>query len=594
MTDTRHRVCELSLFRHLDDAAKAGLAARFAKLGIERGRALVEEGDASGAMYVVLSGRFSVTRRDREHPIGEIGAGEPIGEIGFLTGSPRTATVTALRDSIVLKLDREHLDALAESDPRIWRAICADLAGRLATTTLAPPRPRRSAPRTIVLVPAGGSTLDGDLVSRLAAALAARGPTLVVDRSRPDFAALSEDALADNAMTERLNALEQGYAYVLMIADGTLTAWNRKIVHHADLVLAVGDFASDPALNETELFAARFLVPAARRLILAHDTRRTLSGTRRWLTGRQVAMHHHVARDDPEDFARVARFIGGAARGLVLAGGGALCVTHVGIYRALVESGFDFDIMGGTSGGSAMAAAFALRSPPEEIAEGVQEMFVRKGAMRRYTVPRYSLLDHTHFDRALKALYGERDIEDLWLPFYAVSTNLSRYGPHVHRSGPLWRTVRASASIPVMLPPVYTEDGEMLVDGSLVDNVPVEAMHELKSGPNVVVAFDGGQLERFDVAYDALPSRTELVRLAMTPWSRKEWPRAPGLATVLMRSLMANRHAFRERLKPDDLLLVPPIPAGVSFLDWHRQDELLDTGYRWARARLSEEPVAGR
>ncbi len=586
-------VSELSLFQHLDDAGKAEVAARFERLNIERGWALVEEGEPSEAMYVVLSGRFAVTRRDRGHPISEIGAGQPIGEIGFLTGSPRIATVVALRDSIVLKLDRLHLEALADRDPSIWRAISTYLATRLAATTLAPPQPRHSAPRTILITAAGGAALDSGIMQLVTAAFAARAPTLVIDSTRHDASGRGDCTLDDAAMTEWFNALEAGHTYVLMIADPTLTAWNRKIIHHADLMLAAGSFDSDPAPNATEELAARFLPASARRLVLVHDTRTVVSGTERWLAPREVVMHHHAALDDAEDFARIVRFIDGTARGLVLAGGGALCVTHVGAYKALLEAGYSFDIMGGTSGGSAMAAAFALRSPPDDVVRGVHEMFVARRAMHRYTLPRYSLLDHTHFDRELRTLYGDTAIEDLWLPFFAVSTNLSRYAPHVHRRGALWRAVRASASIPVMLPPVYTEDGEMLVDGSLVDNVPVAAMHQLKSGPNVVVAFDGGQLQRFDVAYDDLPSRAELVRLAMTPWSRKALPDAPGLASVLMRSLMANRHAFHKHLKTDDLLLVPPIPAGVGFLDWHRHADMLEAGYEWARVRLEDE-AAGR
>lgn len=585
-------VSELPLFRHLDDAGKAEVAERFERIGIQRGFTLVAEGEQSDSMYVVLSGRFSVTRRDRDHPISEIGVGQPIGEIGFLTGSARIATVTALRDSIVLKLDRQKLEALEASDPAIWRAISNYLATRLADTTLAPPKPPNSAPRTILLAAAGDTVLDSGLIHLVTTAFAARAPTLVVNSEMYNSVGSGDCSPDDLAMTERFNALEAAHTYVLMIADPSLTAWNRKIIHHADLMLAAGSFDTDPTPNATEVFAAGFLPPSARRLLLVHDTRRVAHGTRGWLSPREILMHHHAARDDIEDFARIVRFIDGTARGLVLAGGGALCVTHVGLYKTLVEAGYSFDIMGGTSGGGAMAAAFALGAQPEDVSRSVHDMFVKRRAMRRFTFPRYSVLDHTHFDRELKALYGETNIEDLWLPFFAVSTNLSRYARHIHLRGPVWRAVRASASIPVLLPPVYTEQGEMLVDGSLVDNVPVTPMHQLKSGPNIVVAFDGGQIERFDVAYDQLPSRAELLRRAMTSRFQGALHKAPGPVNVLMRSLMANRHKFREELEADDLLLVPPIPTGIGFLDWHRHDDLLEAGYEWARTQLKSTAAA--
>ena len=184
-------------------------------------------------------------------------------------------------------------------------------------------------------------------------------------------------------------------------------------------------------------------------------------------------MHHHVALDEPGDIERLYRFVNGTALGLIACGGGAYCAAHVGLYKALLQSGLAFDIMGGTSGGGAMTAAFAMGTDPDDVDRATHEIFVTNKAMRRYTWPRYSLLDHTHFDRQLANHYAGIDIEDLWIPYFAVSTNLSSYDLHRHRRGDLWAAVRATGSIPVLLPPYYTEDGHMLVDGAIMDNVPV-------------------------------------------------------------------------------------------------------------------------
>ena len=243
--------------------------------------------------------------------------------------------------------------------------------------------------------------------------------------------------------------------------------------------------------------------------------------------------------------------------------------------------------MGGTSAGSALAAAFALGAAPEAIDRAIGDIFVANRSFRRYTLPRYSLVDHTHFDRHLVRHFGEIDIEDLWIPYFAVSTNLSTYDLHRHRRGPLWAAIRASAAIPVLLPPYYTRDGHMLVDGCLLDNVPIRVMHEIKSGPNVVVSFRVPDLERFEVDYDTLPSRTALLGILANPLRYKELPRAPGLHTVLLRSLMTNRQDFKRHLTRDDLVLVPPVPADMGLLDWHRHTELMETACSWAREELA-------
>ena len=120
----------------------------------------------------------------------------------------------------------------------------------------------------------------------------------------------------------------------------------------------------------------------------------------------------------------------------------------------------------------------------EHLERGTHEIFVRSRSFRRPTWPRYSLLDHKAFDRALAEQYGpDCRIEDCWRPFAAVATNLSTHDLELIRTGPLWQAVRASSAIPGLLPPFYTPEGAMLVDGCLIDNVPLASMHQLKSGP---------------------------------------------------------------------------------------------------------------
>lgn len=578
----------IEIFAQLDAAEMTELAARFETRSLKRGETVIRQGEPADALYIVVSGRFSVTRTDRRMPIAEIGPDQPIGEIGFITHTDsRTATVTAMRDSIVLRLDRKDFEQLTRKHPMIWRSLAMTLAGRLAATTAAAPAPPDPRPRTIAIIRAGDSPQPMAFYLKMATIFEAAGKTLVLDsQSAPD--AVKVGARTESAAATRaLNALEAGADFVLFLADPEPTAWSEKVIRHADLVLSVGEHDANHTVNGLELLAAKFLTPDAVRLVLLHPRRERVSGTCRWLADRNVAMHHHVAMNDPKDFARLFRFIAGEARGFVACGGGALCAAHIGIYRALIERGYEFDIMGGTSAGSAMVAAFALGSSPAEINAAIHDIFVANRAMKRYTLPRYSLLDHTHFDAQLRRYFGGIDIEDLWLPFYSVSTNLSSYRLHVHRLGDLWTAVRASASIPVLLPPIYTRDGEMLVDGALLDNVPIGAMHDLKSGPNVVVSFQLPEMERFNVDYDALPTRAMLMRSTMNPLRRAKLPEAPGLATVLMRSLMANRQDYQRHIGSDDILLVPPIPADIGFLDWHRHDELVQAGYDWTLGELA-------
>jgi NTE family protein len=579
---SEHGLDAVEIFADLAPEERARLAAELDTLALKRGDILVRQGETADALYIVVTGRFIVTLPGSRQPIAEVGPGQPIGEIAFLAGGVRTATVAALRDSLVLRLDRADFEALSAKSPSIWRTLTVTLARRVAEANVSRPPAPDPRPRTVALIRAGDSALPAAFIERLLAAFARTSRALLVDAAAAKEVLPAGTQLDSAEATRALNALEGRTDTVLFLAETELTPWSEKAIRQADLVLAVGWHATGARPNPLERLAAELLPPDAQRLVLLHDTRAPITGTARWLEGRRIAMHHHVALDEPGDFERLARFVHGTALGLVACGGGAYCAAHVGLYKALLQSGLTFDIMGGTSGGGAMTAAFAMGTPPDDVDRATHEIFVTNKAMRRYTWPRYSLLDHKNFDEQLFKYYGGVDIEDLWIPYFAISTNLTSYDLHRHRQGDLWAAVRATGSVPVLLPPYYTADGHMLVDGAIMDNVPVRVMHELKSGPNVVISFAVPKLERFDVDYSALPGRGHLLKCAVNPWLRRALPPAPGVGTVLMRSMMANRQDFERHLREEDLLMVPPVPQDMGILDWHRHTELMDRTYRWA------------
>lgn len=456
--------------------------------------------------------------------------------------------------------------------------------------------PQPSEPRAlrIALIPAGAEPLSREFAAQFVRVLRSHTKTKVLrSQNAARSCADGNTSIDASVVTQTRNELKSQFGCIVFVADRDERAWADKAIRHADLVIAAGRHGANPQPNALETLAARYLPPEACRIVLLHTKRGRVSGTRAWLASRPAVMHHHVALDRDEDVHRLVRFVRGTARGLVACGGGAVCAAHVGVYKALVESGFEFDMMGGASAGSAVVAGFILGTSPEDMDRAIHDMFVERKAMRRFTLSRYSLLDHANFDRELAALFGGIDIEDLWLPFFAVSTNLSSYTLHRHQHGDLWTAIRASVSVPVLLPPIYTSNGEMLVDGSLLDNVPVQTMRDLKSGPNIVIDFSIPQRSRYDVDYPSLPTGGALIKRALNPIRRKCLPAAPGPITVLMRSLMAGRQNFKRYMREEDLLLVPPIPADIGFLDWHRHRELFASSYGWARnelARLEGHP----
>lgn len=562
--------------------------ARLSQTPVERGHKLITAGSDAEAMYLVFSGRFRVERDGVD--LAEIGAGAVIGEIAFLTGSTRTADVVAARDSIVYRIDRPAYDALCAEVDGLPQAMAAELANRLAKTSArVTPDPGRPPARTFCILPAAGAPLPERFVPDLTRAIEAHHSVALVteaafrealgDRADPT----SSDAIA------WLNTQEQNAQIVLFVANPDAGAWSRAALKQADQAVIVAQAVNYQDPSELEAFALQILPESQRRLVLLHPHRmQKASGTGRWLDTRPVFLHHHVALTGGDaDIARLGRFLSGRAVGLVLSGGGAFGVAHVGVYRAMGEIGLPVDIVGGTSVGSAMGGAIALGVPAEEIGPRVEQIFVRSGAMRKITVPKFAFLDHKVLDAALMEHFGTEPIEDLWMPYYAVAADLSAMDKTVIRRGPLWEAIRASSAIPGVLPPFFARDGRMLVDGGCIDNMPFRTMHGLKTGPNVVVNVQRATNKTVHVDYASLPGRGQLLRQTINPFAKTP-PRVPGVISTVMRSLLVGQSEMLSDLDPHDLMIRPPGLKGAGFLAWNQHKLFYEMAYKHALEEFAD------
>lgn len=586
---------DFALFRTLSSEQRRKALGVMVRQDLVRGQLLVAQGAPSDSLFVVLHGALAVRKAGDPAPVAELRAGEVVGEIGFFANVPRTADVIAIRDTSVLVLTRAAYRELAEDAPAIVEALLAALALRFARET-ARLTPLRASPkaRTMALVQGGYERAPEAFDRRMREGLAAAGAE-IIDSVRLD-AMFPGGALDAPEVTGWLNKLEQTAPLVVYLGGREASAWTRKAIRQADMVVFVcrGE-APAAARTEVEIFACQVHPDSARRLVRIHDRRSgEVSGTAAWLARLPSFMHHHVALEDQADVDSLIRFMSGRAVGFVAAGGGSFGSAHVGIYKAFRERGVVFDIFVGTSVGSAMAAGFAKNHEAEHLERGTHEIFVKSRSFRRPTWPRYALLDHKAFDRALADQYGAAcRIEDCWRPFAAVATNLSTHNLELIRSGLLWQAVRASSAIPGLLPPFYTPEGAMLVDGCLIDNVPLAQMHQLKSGPNLVVHFGDPAAEIFDVDYAALPGRFELAVAMLTPFRRKLLPAAPSAINVLWRSLVAHQRYDMLPTAALDHVMRPPFSPDIGVTEFERHSEIFDAAYLWAREAIAALEAEG-
>jgi len=562
-----------ALFQGVAPEALHALQSVSALKRVAGGEALVRQGEEADALYFVESGRFRVVV-NRTRIVAHIESGEAVGELAFFAGGKRTADVVAMRDSRVLEVSRSAFDAIAVQHPELYAAMLKLVSERLAVATARTSSIIAKNPRVVAMLPAGTSQLPDGFLARLAEAFRAvvrpETPVVPVDR------ATSEAADAHEYQSWLAEQEAKG-AYVLIDGSGP-EDWGQMVCRNADaLVMVARPGQTDPEPNAMEQAAMGWIAEPQRTLLLLRSNAgKTISHSGDWIDPRAPKLHHHVALDDDADFAKVARFLTGRAIGVVLAGGGALGCAHLGVIKALRQAAIPIDFIGGASAGAAMGGAIARGMSVDETLDQMEAMFIHAKAMKRLTLPINSLLDPTVFDSELRNRYGTRDIADQPINFFGVSTNLSTNGLHIHRRGPLWECVRASGSLPTILPPFIDSDGNILVDGGVLDNVPVKVMHGLKAGPNIVVSLgDPNEVWRTKALYTDIRGRWSLLRDFIL--RRKQAVEFPSIVEIMSRSMVvASRMASKEMLGEQDILVNPPIIANMQILDWHLGRELAE------------------
>ena len=581
------------LFSGLDDATLRAVEASFEVIPIPGGATLFEAGDPGDALYVVSFGCLAVFDppgpEGNARVIAEIPVGDIVGEMSLIGHRRRSHTIAAIRDSEVLRLTRSEFERVCAEHPEALMGLLAKVVERYG----APPRPDMRPPRTIALLPHGLDTPCAPFAADLAAALKRIQATGKVEVIGPE---------AMGSPPENFYRAEAESAFVVYRADPGLTPWTRMCLRQADALLVVAIADRPPtgpqvidAIRAEETFRGGPF-RSRREMVLVHeDGRRAKPGaTAQWLRGQDYGMHHHVRLGRDNDFNRLARLLLNRSVGVVMAGGGARGFAHIGAVRALREAGVPIDLVGGTSMGAIVAASVAAGWTIEEMQERFRRSFVDHNPLNDYTLPFVSLYSGKRVTRLLRAAFGDSDIEDLPKPFFCVSANLTRQNADVHRRGKLWHWLRASVSIPGVLPPVLA-GGNVHVDGGVIDNFPVTAMRNIGRGPVIGVDIEtGGGLS---AGADVVESWSAWEFLRRLMWNRQETLPIPSIVRVLLRSALvgSTSRALVDRTQVD-MLVLPPM-KDIDLLDWTSFDHAVEAGYAEAMKALETargESVAKR
>ncbi|EAQ36117.1 Patatin [Nitrobacter sp. Nb-311A] len=567
------------------------------------GAVLLRQGEAGDDVYFVLSGRlhaFSETESGARKILGEIGRGETIGELALFTGEPRSATIVAVRDTLLVKVTRAMIEHAILQHPEIEMSMMRVVIRRFRQRE----RERQTplVPVNICILPVTPGPDAADFARRLRNAQAAMaGPVTVVTADdvvkrfgiAPDHAPEQHN----DALAGYIDDIEAQSRAVYLVADGDDTAWTRFCLRHADEVLLLANADHDPGLAAVEracLSPAAPISIARQTLVLLHRTDTKIPvGTTHWLNARPNARHFHIRPQLPADMHRLARIVAGRGIGLVLSGGGARGFAHIGVIKALEEAGIPVDMLGGSSIGAVMGMVLALGRSADEVAAAVRKAFLqhpRGNVTGDYNfIPLVSLIKgartRSAMTQAVRDATGRDaiDSEDCWTTFFTIASDFSTGSEAVLLRGDLTRNVGASYAIPGALPPVFI-GRHMMYDGSTFNNFPVDVMARLGAGRIIGVDLSIDREQLFDI--DCVPGTPTLLRDKLKPRAKRRYLLPSVPETMLRSSFITSISKQKEMGKFTDLLFRPRTPE-CRLLDWSRFDEMVAAGYSQARQVLA-------
>jgi len=548
------------IFAGLPDESLERLAGQVNDVHVRAGTWIMREGGSADSMFIVRSGRLEVIEEGPpETLIRILRRGDVLGELALLRDETRSASVRARRDAELVELGRAEFEALIKEVPSFALGLVHAVGERLAASRA--PVGAATPPRTIAVVGLDAAAPAIEVAETLADAASAYG---------------SVARLAGGLLPTIDQAERDAERVVLHGGNDPADQWAELCVREADLVVAV-----TTGVPDTEWLRRATALQGCELLILGPSVTEDTLGR---LQPREAQVVAQPSRRR-QALELTARRIAGRSPGIVLSGGGARALAHFGVVEELREAGLQFDRTAGVSLGAVVAGMTAAGISPRETYETFKRGFVDSNPSSDFVLPVYSLIRGAKTRRLLQQVFGERRIEELPLRFFCVSCDLIARETVLHRTGPVAEAVYSSLAIPGVFPPVAS-DGRLLVDGGVLDNLPVAAMARAGEGPVIAVDATGrtGSLERRQQRAVTRVGRP--VRRMLTG-SESD---IPHLGETMMRAVTVGSTDIAAAARLHSDLVITPKVEQIGLMDWKALPRVVEMGRRAARDALEADP----
>lgn len=573
------------LFSSLNDEAYVDIARYFKPLQILANEILFHQGDAPDYLYILIKGHLlailQLENKDLK-VIGEIEKGEVLGELGVISNQPRTTTIKATTTSYLLKVTSEDFAKICEKYPTIFANVIRPVITRSQKNLQI--LSQKKMKRHVAIIPASNQVSMQEFKKNIVKNLP----------SVPDITLFMEkDSLSRSSYQSQVNNLEEKYRTILFFLEDH-SALLKTSLAKIDIFYIVAEEGQEidyTVINQIKKHNEWLKNIDEVLVILKHKHNLSANVSNSLLSSRNYSFFHNVRINQDQDYQRLLRFMNGTPIGLVLGGGALRGYIHLGVLKALQEANIPIDMVGGTSIGSMVAGCFAVTENAKKSLKIFQEILSGNNILDIFTNltwPFVSLLSAKRGTENLIKIFGKTKIENLYIPYFCMTANVNLRKEFVHRSGYLWEKIRGSCSIPMLVPPVVI-DGQIHVDGGLLNDLPVDVMRKYL-GPNSKIIAISIYVEKEDTrSYNFPPILTFKQTMGSLLGICNQNFQFPSFLDLYFKCMQLGASAQELKNAESADLFISPDLTRYHFLSLRKgqENELINIGYQEMKKQLN-------
>ena len=557
------------------------------------GETLASAGDEVTEFWILVEGEldaFITNPRGREELLATVRQGETVGEIAILEKSPtRPIRYTARTHGTLLVAQAAFLHEWVKAYPQMMHNLFHTLSERFKLVAGVAARGLPSPRLGIVATSPRGCVLAGRLAARLLAAgerlrvWAGQPSSLTSTGNWPDALPIQQLAASDTPLLQPPAPEVDRQIVVWSPGSNGRTDFKQLLGCDEVLWLLEPRDAANVSQDVSSLNSLQGELAQKVRIVwlLDADTPVAPLLSRREFKKADVKVAVEspggaLTRQERQGLDRLVRALRGISIGLALAGGGAKGMAHFGVLRALEEAGLSFDVMSGTSAGAMAGILYASGMSPEKAIKSFQHDLTPPRAVRSlpkwpnwYLVSQYR---RRAWDGMLRKYLHDWRLEQLSIPFNAVTVDLVQVRTVVRNQGDAVHAILESINLPIVSRPIL-RDGMALVDGGVLNNLPADVLAE--SGADFVVGVDVSSHVRPEFAGNRPDMPTARMRNA-------------SALDTLFRIFESQAHNLgKMRNRAVDFWIKPDI-SGFGLAEFHRTAEIAAVGEAAARNTITD------